>query len=63
MVYEVIKKRSVDALQDTVNRRIVEGYRPIGGLAIIQSPVLDELWFYQAMIRDEKPRPNGDDDR
>ncbi|MFO0956744.1 MAG: DUF1737 domain-containing protein [Isosphaeraceae bacterium] len=62
MVYEVIEKKSLADLQESVNRRIVEGYRPIGGISVVQSQASGDWWFYQAVIREGKPQPIRFDD-
>ena len=51
MNYQISEADSVDTLQRQVNQLIQEGWRPVGGVAVVQSQSSDKWWYYQAMIR------------
>ena len=58
MRYRVIEAKDVEGLEQDVNEHIEDGWRPLGGVAVVNSQANTYAWwFYQAMIR-----PNDPDD-
>lgn len=54
MKYQIISGNNLDALENGVNRWIKEGWRPQGGVCLVQfSPTT--VKFYQAMVRPSAP--------
>lgn len=71
MTYWICEARSRDRLREDVQHHIDKGWRPHGGLAVVQSQSSAEWWYFQAMVigephdnhaerrRDERPdRPS-----
>lgn len=63
MKYQAIVKPDIDALEAAVNQAIAEGWRPSGGLCVVQyeTEVSRKGYsethetFYQAMVHDGQP--------
>lgn len=52
MEYRVIEaKDDANNLQKAVNEQIMEGWEPLGGIAVAYSPQSFCWWFYQAMVK------------
>jgi Domain of unknown function (DUF1737) len=50
--YKVIEARDdVLKLQQAVNEQIIEGWEPLGGVALGYSPQSFGWWYYQAMVK------------
>jgi hypothetical protein len=49
--YTVISSRSVEELVDWVNKKIIEGYIPVGGIMVVESKGYSSNFYYQSMIR------------
>lgn len=54
MGYWICEARTAEMLCESVNSRIEQGWRPLGGLVVVQSRSTSDWWFYQAMILDEQ---------
>ena len=56
MRYRVIEAKDVEGLEQDVNKHIEDGWRPLGGVAVVNSQANTYAWwFYQAMIRPNDP--------
>jgi len=54
MKYDVIEEREIENLVETINKKIKEGWEPIGGIAVSGS---DGDFYTQAIIyRDDQPQ-------
>lgn len=52
MEYKIVEaKDNAGNLEDAVNELILEGWQPVGGIAVGYSPQSYNWWYYQAMIR------------
>ena len=49
MYYRICEAKSVQALEEEVNRWIASGWTPTGGVAVVESNA-GNWWFYQAII-------------
>ena len=67
--YILLAWESPQELTEAVNKKIDQGYVPIGGVAVSTVTAFDEIrevdrndkeWFYQAMILKSKPVPKND---
>jgi len=50
--YQLCEAKSADSLQRTVNQLLGAGWRPTGGVAVVQSDQSYHWWYYQAVVRD-----------
>ena len=58
MRYRIIEAKDTEGLEQDVNEHIRDGWRPLGGLCVVNSQANTYAWwFYQAMVRE-----NGDRD-
>jgi uncharacterized membrane protein len=52
MRYRVIEAKDVEGLEQDVNEHIEDGWKPLGGVAVVNSQANTYAWwFYQAMVR------------
>jgi Domain of unknown function (DUF1737) len=53
MRYRLIEAKDVEGLEQDVNEHIRDGWRPLGGVCVVNSQANTYAWwFYQAMTRD-----------
>ena len=50
MQYQICEAKSARILQLEVTHLIGKGWRPIGGISVVNSPNSGNWWYYQAMI-------------
>ena len=50
MLYWLCEADGANKLQEVVNQHIRKGWRPIGGIAVVQSQSTSSWWYYQAMV-------------
>jgi hypothetical protein len=61
MEYRILEATSAEALQNEVTTCINRGWRPLGGLCVVNSQANSGNWyFYQAMIREGSSRRRND---
>lgn len=61
MRYRIIEAKDVEGLEQDVNEHIAEGWRPLGGLCVVNSQANTYAWwFYQAMVRGEEDAESKD---
>jgi hypothetical protein len=52
MRYRIVEAKDVEGLEQDVNEQIAEGWRPLGGVCVVNSQANTYAWwFYQAMVR------------
>jgi hypothetical protein len=62
MRYRLVEAKDVEGLEQDVNAAIEDGWRPVGGVCVVNSQANTYAWwFYQAMVRDGGR--DGDEDR
>jgi hypothetical protein len=61
MNYWICEANSAEKLRQLVQDSIAKGWRPIGGLSVVQSNSTADWWYFQAMILD-RPEDARDDD-
>ena len=53
MRYRIIEAKDTEGLEQDVNEHIRDGWRPLGGLCVVNSQANTYAWwFYQAMVRE-----------
>ena len=50
MSYWICEADGPVKLREQVNQYIEKGWRPLGGVAVVQSQATSTWWYYQAMI-------------
>ena len=50
MQYHICEQKSAQALEEEVTRLLAKGWRPVGGVATVNSVNSGNWWYYQAMI-------------
>ena len=50
MHYHICEAKSAKVLQLEVTHLIAKGWRPIGGISVVNSPNSGLWWYYQAMV-------------
>jgi hypothetical protein len=61
MRYRLIEAKDVEGLEQDVNEHIAEGWRPLGGVCVVNSQAnAYAWWFYQAMTRGDEPADDAD---
>lgn len=58
MRYEVVWNANVNQLAQIVNKEIIDGWEPIGGICVVAGS-----GYYQAMIRKPQPCSKGHEKR
>jgi Domain of unknown function (DUF1737) len=60
MRYRVIEAKDVEGLEQDVNEHIRDGWRPLGGVCVVNSQANTYAWwFYQAMTREGPAEDDG----
>jgi hypothetical protein len=63
MPYRILEADSAERLQEQVNLYIYKGWRPIGGVSVVNSHATSSWWYYQALIlHGPEGKPDPDDD-
>jgi len=58
MHYWIVSEGNLISLEKSVNQCLKEGYRPIGGIAVVAKSG-GFFSYYQAMFREEEPEQEG----
>ena len=56
MEYHVVVAEGVEELERLVNKKISEGYEPIGGISVHPETTTMYFCLYQAMTRDQEDK-------
>jgi Domain of unknown function (DUF1737) len=60
MRYRLIEAKDVEGLEQDVNEHIRDGWKPLGGVAVVNSQNNTYAWwFYQALVRDKEDGEDG----
>lgn len=62
MRYKVIEADDREKLEGRMMSAIARGWRPIGGLSVVNSHATSNWWYFQAITIDGKEKPGADDE-